>query len=160
MQHHKCHEREGDRHLGDALGKCQVAHLLSVQRAAATIADDQATEESSPDEYKEVVVTKNMETVDAFSCHVIPKKVEKAYMGEHINVMTQVLQTEDGSLPQGLTMQNAYTELRKGSKNTVVVVRNSMAYPQTLKKKTLVATAVATTVEPELPVETRLPEGG
>ena len=34
-----------------------------------------------------------------------------------------------------------------------------MAYPQTLKKKTLVARVVATTVVPELPLETRLQEG-
>ena len=46
--------------------------------------------------------------------------------------MTQVLQTEDSDLPQGLTVQNAYTELWKGSKYVVVVVRNSMAYPQML----------------------------
>ena len=32
----------------------------------------------------------------------------------HINVMVQVLQTQDGSLPQGLTVQNTYTKLRKG----------------------------------------------
>ena len=43
--------------------------------------------------------------------------------------MTKVLQTEDGTLPQGPTIQNAYTELWKGSKYVVVVVRNSMAYP-------------------------------
>ena len=61
--------------------------------------------------------------------------------------------------PQGLTIQNAYTKLRKGSKNAVVVVRNSTAYPQALKKKTPVARAVAATVVPEPPVETRLPEG-
>ena len=36
----------------------------------------------------------------------------------------QALHTEDGSLPQGLTVQNAYTELWKGSKNIVMVVRN------------------------------------
>ena len=36
-------------------------------------------------------------------------------MGEHINVMVQALWTQDGSLPQGLTVQNTYTELRKGS---------------------------------------------
>ena len=121
--------------------------------------DDQSTEESSPDEYDEVVITKNMETVDAFSSCVIPMKVEKVYTGECINVMTQVLQTEDVSLPQGLTIQNAYTKPRKGSKNAVMVVRNSMAYPQTLKKKTPVARAVAVTAVPEWPVETRLPEG-
>ena len=72
----------------------RVAHLLSVQRAAVTIEDNQATEESSLDDYNEVVITKNMETVDAFSSHVIPMKAEKAYMGECINIMTQALQTE------------------------------------------------------------------
>ena len=137
----------------------RVAHLLSVQRAAATMVENQTTEESSLDEYDEVVITKNTETVDAFSSCVIPMKVEKSYMGEHINVMTQALQTKDGSLPQGLTVQNAYTEPRKGSKNTVVVVRNSTAYPPTLKKKTLLARAVAATVVLEPLAETRLPEG-
>ena len=113
----------------------RVAHLLSVWRVAATIADDQAMEESGPDEYDEVVVTKNMETGDALSSCVIPVKAEKAYIGEFINVMTQALWTEDGCLLQGLAVQNAYTELRKGSKNAVMVVRNSTAYPHTLKKK-------------------------
>ena len=100
--------------------------------------DDQASEESGTGEYDEVVITKNTETVDAFSSCVIPMKAEKAYMGEGINILTQALPVEDGSLPQGLTVQNAYTELRKGSKNAVMVVRNSIAYSQTLKKKTLV----------------------
>ena len=49
--------------------------------AAATIADDQAMEESGPDEYDEVVITKNMETVDAFSSCIILMKGEKAYTG-------------------------------------------------------------------------------
>ena len=44
--------------------------------------DNQTMGESSPDGYNEVVITKNAETVDAFSFHVIPMKVEKAYMGE------------------------------------------------------------------------------
>ena len=45
--------------------------------------------------------------------------------------MTQALCVEDGSLPQGLMVQNTYTELCSSSKNVAVVVRNSMAYPQT-----------------------------
>ena len=44
----------------------RVAYLLSVWRAAARIADNQATEESNPDEYDDMVITKNTETVDAF----------------------------------------------------------------------------------------------
>ena len=55
----------------------------------ARVEDDQAMEESDPDGYDEVVITRNMETVDAFSSRVIPMKVEKAYTGECINVMTQ-----------------------------------------------------------------------
>ena len=68
--------------------------------------------------------------------------------------MTQALHAEDGSLPQGLTVQNAYTELHSGSKNVTVVLRNSTAYPQTLRKKTPVPRAVMVTWVPELPVQT------
>ena len=110
----------------------RVAHLLSVCRAAASMVGDKPVGGANPNGYDEVVVTKNTETIDTFSFRVIPVRAEKAYTGEHINIMTQVQQTKDGSLLQGLTIQNAYTELRKGSKNAVVVVRNSMAYPQTL----------------------------
>ena len=70
--------------------------------------------------------------------------------------MTQALHIGDGSLQQGLTVQNAYTELRKGSKNVVVVVRNSMAYPQMLRKKTPVLRAVMITWVPEPPAQTGL----
>ena len=56
-------------------------------------------------------------------------------------------------------MQNVYTELRTGSKNTIAVVKNSTAYPQTLKKKTPVAQAVAATAVPEPLVMTKLLEG-
>ena len=150
-------EREIDT-LATPWVNARVAHLLSVCRAAATMVGDETTEDSSPDGYNEVVVTKNTETIDAFSSHVIPVKVKKAYTGEGINVMTQALQTKDGSLLQGLTVQNAYTELRKGSKNAVAVVRNSTAYPQTLQRKTPVVRAVATIAVPEPLMETRLQE--
>ena len=90
-----------------------LAHLLSVCRAAATVVGNKTAEESSLNGYNEVVITKNMETIDTFSSHVIHVRVERPYTGECINVMTQVLWTRDGSLPQGLTVQNAYTELSK-----------------------------------------------
>ena len=112
----------------------RVAHLLSVHRAVATVVGDETTERINPNGYDEVVILTNMETIDAFSSHIISIKVEKAYTGECINVMTQLLWTKDGPLPQGLTIQNAYTELRKGSKNAVVVARNSTAYPQIMKE--------------------------
>ena len=73
--------------------------------------------------------------------------------------MTQALWTEDGSLQQGLIIRNTYTELQKGSKNIVVVVRNSMAYPQALQKKAMVARAVAATSVPEMLLEIRVQQG-
>ena len=75
----------------------------------------------------------------------------EAYLGEHLNVMVQALHAQDGTLPPGLTMQNMYTELRKGSKKAVVVVQNHTAYPQTLQKKTPMARAMAIQPVPENP---------
>ena len=63
--------------------------------------------------------------------------------------MVQALHAQDGTLPPGLTMQNTYTELRKGSKKAVVVVWNNTAYPQTLWKKTPVARAISVLPVPE-----------
>ena len=76
--------------------------------------------------------TQKVETLEPFSFHVIPVRTMKAYLGERINMMVQALNAQDGTLPPGLTVQNTYTELRKGSKKAVVVVQNNTAYPQTL----------------------------
>ena len=59
-----------------------------------------------------------------------------------------------GHYPQGLAIQNAYTEMCNGSKNVAIVVRNSTAYPQTLRKKIPVVRAVAATQVPEPPMWT------
>ena len=80
-------------------------------------------------------------------------------MGEHINIMVQALQSQDGSLPRGLTVHNMYTELRKGSKKAVAVVRNNTAYSQTIQKKTPVAWVVAPLPVPEPPEGEQLLEG-
>ena len=138
----------------------RVAHLLSVCRMTAIKVGDGTVEECSPDDYNQVMFTQNIETIEAFSSHVVLVKVEKAYTGGCINIMVQALWTEDGSLLQGLTIHNMYTELRQGSKKAVMVVRNSMAYPQTLQKRTPLTRAVMVTLLPESPVEAQLQEGG
>ena len=61
---------------------------------------------------------------------------------------------------KALTTQNMYTELRQGSKKAVRVVRNSMAYLQTLQKKTPMARAVVVLPVPEPPKEAQLQEEG
>ena len=124
----------------------QVAYLLAVQQATSTVEDGKvAAEESDPSGYDKIITTKDAETIHSFSSHVIHARMRTALTGEGINVMTQALCAEDGSLPQGLTLQNAYMELCSGSKNVAVVVRNSTVYPQTLRKKTSVARAVTVT---------------
>ena len=133
----------------------RVAHLLFMHWATATVLEDQTSESANPNGYDEVVFIINAETIEAFSSWVISVKVEKAYTGECIHIMTQVLQTEDSVLPQGLTIQNAYTELQKGSKYVVIVVRNS----QMIWKKAPVARAMAVTTVPEIPPEIRVQEG-
>ena len=138
----------------------RVAHLLLVCRMAAVKVSDGTAEESDSDDYDQVMFTQNIKTIEAFSSCIVPVKVEKAYTRGHCNIMAQILWTEDGSLLQGLTIQNMYMELRQGSKKAVVVVRNSMAYPQTLWKKSPVARAVAVTPLPGPPMEAQLQEGG
>ena len=137
----------------------RVAHLLSVCRMMTVEVGDSIVEESSPDGYEQVMFTQNIEAIEPFSSHMVLVKARRAYTGEHINIMVQALWTEDGSLPQGLTVQNTYTELRQGSKKAVMVVRNSMAYSQTLWMKILVARAVAVLPVPKPPMEVQLQEG-
>ena len=91
------------------------------------------------------------------SC-IICVKMGTAHTAMGLNVMTQALHAKDGSLPQDLTIQNTYTELHSGSKNVTVVLRNSMVYPQTLRKKTPVARAVAATWVPGPPMQTGVTE--
>ena len=138
----------------------RVAHLLSVCRMTAVKVGDEFMEEASSDDYDEVVFTRNVETIEAFSSHVVQVRAEKAHTGGHINIMAQALQAGNGSLLQGLTVQNMYMELRQGSKNAVMVVRNSMTYPQTLCKKTPVARAVAANPVLGPLMESQLQEGG
>ena len=65
-------------------------------------------------------------------------KTERAYLGGRINVMTQALPVEDGSLPRAYLAKCIYRaddQQQKCHCNSEV----QQGYPQTLKKKTLVA---------------------
>ena len=129
----------------------RVAHLLAIRRMAPEEVGDDQEGGCSADQDGPLMYTQKAETLEPFSFHVIPMKMAEAYLGEHINVMVQALYAQDGTLPPGLTMQNTYTQLRKGSKKAVVVVWNHTAYPQTLRKKTPAARAMAVQPVPETP---------
>ena len=106
----------------------RAGHLLAFWRMTPVeVGNGQEEGYDSP-----LMYIQKAETLEPFSSHVIPMKSVKAYLGECINIMVQALHAWDGTLPLGLTVQNMYTELRKGSKKGVVVVQNNTTYPQTL----------------------------
>ena len=111
----------------------RAAHLLAVRRMAPVKVGNDHDEGYITSQDGFVMYTQKVETLEPFSSHVIPVKMMEAYLGEHLNVMVQALYVQDGTLPPGLTMQNTYTKLKKGSKKMVVVVQNHTAYPQTLQ---------------------------
>ena len=131
--------------------KARAAHLLAVQRMMPVEVGNGQEEGYDTNQDSPLMYTQKAETLEPFSSQVIPVKTMKAYLGEHLNMMVQALHAQDGTLPPGLTVQNMYTELRKGSKKAGVVVWNNTAYPQTLQKKTPVARAISMLPVPEPP---------
>ena len=129
----------------------RVAHLLAIRRMTPVEVGNDWEKGYKTDQDSTLMYTQKVETLEPFSSHVIPVKMMEVYLGEHLNVMVQALHAQDGNLPAGITMQNTYTELRKGSKKVVVVVWNNSTYPQTLWKKTPVARAMAVQLVPNIP---------
>ena len=130
-----------------------VAYLLAVWWVTATLEDDKvSTRVLDSTEYDEVVTTKGSKMINTFLSRIIHAWMKTTFTAVRLNVMMHTLHAEEGSLPQGLMIQNSYTEMHNGSKSVTTVVRNSMVYPQTLKKKIPVARVVAANQVPELQV--------
>ena len=94
----------------------RAAHLLAIRRMAPEKvgSDHDGRYITRQDGF--MMHTQKVETLEPFSSHVIPMKMTETYVGDHLNVMVQALYNQDGTLLPGLTMQNMYTKLRKGSK--------------------------------------------
>ena len=107
-----------------------------------------ATKVLDPTGYDEIVTAKDSKMIDTFSSKFIYARMKTAFTSVRLNVMTQALHAKEGSLPQDLIIQNPYTEICNGSKSVTIVVRNGMAYPQTLKKKIPIAKVVAANCMP------------
>ena len=73
--------------LATPWANARVAHLSLVCRMTAVKVGDGAAEECSPDNYNQVMFTQNVETIEAFSSHVVLVKVEKAYTRGCITVV-------------------------------------------------------------------------
>ena len=133
------------------MGECQGSTPPSHQENDTSRSGNDQEGGYDTDQDSPLMYTQKVETLEPFSSHVIPVKMMEAYLGEHLNMMVQALHAQDGTLLPGFTMQNTYTELRKGSKKVLVVVWNNTTYPQTLQKKTPVARAMAVQPVPETP---------
>ena len=120
----------------------RAAHLLAIWRMAPVKVESNHDGGYITIQEGFMMQTQKVETLEPFSSHVITVKTTEAHLGECLNMMLQALYDQDGTLPPGLTMQNTYTKLMKGSKKAVVVVQNHTAYPHTLQKKMPVARAV------------------
>ena len=129
----------------------RVAHLLAVWQMTPVEVGNGQEEGYDIDKDSPLMYTQKAETLEPLFSNVIPVKTARAYSRERINIMVQALYAQDGTLPLGLTVQNTYTKLRKGSKKAVVAVWNNTAYPQTLQKKTPVARVVSALPVPEPP---------
>ena len=88
----------------------RVEHLLSVHRMMSMGVDDGQEKKFDVNDDDQLMYMQKVETIEPFSSHIVPVKTGRAYVGECINVMVQALWTQDGSLPQGLTVQNTYTK--------------------------------------------------
>ena len=82
----------------------RAAHLLAVCRMMTIGIGNGLEEKFDTSDYDSLMYTQKAETIEPFSSHIVPVKTGKAYVGECINIMVQALWTQDGSLPQGLTM--------------------------------------------------------
>ena len=112
-----------------------------------------ATKVLDPTGYDEIVTTKDSKMIDAFSSKIIHVRTKTAFTGVRLNVMTQALYAEERSLPQGLMIQNTYTEMHNGSKSITIMIRNGTAYPQVLRKRIPVARVVAANHMPEVQMQ-------
>ena len=129
----------------------RAQHLLAIRRMTPVEVGSDWKDRCKTNQDSPLMYTQKVETLEPFSSHMIPVKMMEAYLGEHLNMMVQALHAQDGTFSPGITMQNTYTELRKGSKKVVVVVQNNTTYPQTLWKKNPLARAMAVQLIPETP---------
>ena len=89
-----------------------VAYPLAVQSATTTVEDDKvATKVVDPTKYDKIVTTKG----STFSSQIIHAWRKTTCTSASLNVMMHALCGEEGLLPHGLTIQNAYTEMCNGS---------------------------------------------
>ena len=105
----------------------------------------------NPTDLDELVLLKNKATIPAFESIILHCRTRKTMMmGYKLHVMTQATYLEDGAnLPNGVYVVKTYTELRDGSRNISVVLRNLTGKPVHLAAGRPVAQVVAANAIPD-----------
>ena len=105
----------------------------------------------NPTDLDELVLLKNKVTIPAFESIILHCRTRRTMMmGYKLHVMTQATYLEDrANLPNGVYVVKTYTELRDGSRNVSVVLRNLTGKPVHLAAGRLVARVVAANAIPD-----------
>ena len=105
----------------------------------------------NPTDLDELVLLKNKVTIPAFKSIILHCHTHRTMMmGYKLHVMTQATYLEDrANLPNGVYVVKTYTELRDGSRNVSVVLRNLAGKPVHLAAGRPVARVVATNAVPD-----------
>ena len=105
----------------------------------------------NPTDLDELVLLKNKVTIPAFESIILHCRTRKTMMmGYKLHVMTQATYPEDrANLPNGVYVVKTYTELRDGSHNVSVVLRNLTGKLVHLAAGRLVARVVAANTIPD-----------
>ena len=100
---------------------------------------------------EEPVLLKDKVTIQAFASQIVHIRTQKMFMkGHRLNVMVQPPYPEDRvKLPVGLYVQWVYTEMKDGSQNVSMVLRNGTGKPMYLTARWLVGRIVAANLVPD-----------
>ena len=153
---HECHEGEGNRCLGNALGECQgSASIIHALSCSHRVGRPNLRKCQSKWVWWSGVHGKCRDYGSFFLLGYLHKSGKGLYRGTHQCYDPSAVDWRQHPTTRSYHPKS-YTELQKGSKYIVMVVRNSTAYPQMLRKKAQVARAVAATAVLETPPEIRV----
>ena len=119
-------------------------------RLGQVVVNDVANKPIAPLNVDEVVRVASKCTVPPFGHKVIHGKVNLVLHGCRLNVMTHGLEKRSSSLPLGIDMQNAYSNLANGSSQVPVILRNNTQDWLEVKKGVPIARMVTANTIPKV----------
>ena len=120
----------------------------------------------NPIDLDEPVLLKDKVIILAFTSQIVHIRTQKMFMKGHcLNVMVQPPYPEEkAKLPMGLYIQRVYTEMKDGSQNISMVLRNGTEKSMHLTARRLVGRIVAANLVPDavasLELEAKLAKDG